>query len=172
MHQRHTPYGKRAIVEIRLPARRPGQPDRFVSVGAMPTPRQNDAVVSLPSVIVEDCGPLLGDYVIRPQRMRRPDKAKGRYIDRLGEVVDGLPPDKVDAKLGPNQRVLREPDDYQVRLARNEVLDALYHGTLLRGRWHVVQRNGQLRTVPTRGKVVRWGSLEDLVQALAQGVPF
>lgn len=172
MHERHSPYGKRAIVEVRIPGKRPGQPARYIAFGRMPTARQNDAVVALPSCTATYCGQLLGEWITRPKRIVRPDKAKGRYLDPVNEIADGLDPDKVKDRLPAYTRVLHEPDEWRLALVREEVRECLATGARLRMRWLVVQREGQLMTIPDKGKVVRWGSLEDLVQALAQGVPF
>lgn len=171
MREDYRQHGKRSAIEVRIPGKKPGDAPRYVALGHMSTARQNDSVLALPSRVVYATGPF-GEHVARQRRPKRADGSRAPIPDNVGEIADGLTPDQVQERLHPNARIVREADEVSLRLVKAEVMEALFYGARLRMRWRVVQEHDQLRTIPDKGKVVRWGSVDDLVQALVQGVPF
>ena len=156
---KHFEGRKRGAFELRIPGR-PGRPDRFVSYGDMSTPLQNNAAQDLatrhPAVTVY-LGPILGEFRVRPKRRRGPT---GRGAPQPVNV-NGLPVVNTDT-----------PDVDDVEWARVDVLRSLETGdwlgidpTLRVAR----SSTGSLMTVPYKGPVTRWASLDDLVLALAMG---
>jgi hypothetical protein len=120
----------------------------------MPTAPVNDAPTrygTAPRVVV-DCG-AAGDYVPRMKREKRADGSRMAYEPKAG-------------------RPLARADLTSEFEARFLVEQALTRGEFVhKGRVHrlVPTATGAVRTIPDKGSILRWASVEDLVQAIATG---
>lgn len=98
-----------------------------------------------------------GDAKPRIQRERRPDGARGRPIAPLPV---------------PGARAVGRAEPLTESAARFDVLQALAFGKPLQMRPGVrvqLTATRRVQTIPERGRVMTWGSVDDLAQAIACG---
>jgi hypothetical protein len=166
MHERQRPHeAQRFAGELVIPAqkRRHGRgirPERAIPYGRLATAPANNLPDDrgAPEALVWDCG-VLGDYKPILRRPKRADGSRGRL--RMPET----PPE--GARLA-----IRRADLETEFAARIAVERALTWGVLeSRGvNWRVsLTLTGAVRTIPDKGKPLKWASVEDLVQAVATG---
>lgn len=160
MHEHRPHEAQRYALELVIPAqkRRHGRgyrPERAIPLGVMATSPANNAE-GAPEAVVYDCG-RLGDYKPIQRRRRLPDGTRSRL--RPQEPPEGA-------------RLAKRADMEAEWQARMVVERAITYGVLElpHGVWRVsLTLTGAIRTIPDKGPVLKWASVEDLVQAIATG---
>lgn len=151
---------QRGAFEVMVPASKPGGKPTYHSLGEMATAPNNDAALDDDVVGAKwiDFGPL-GTVRVQQTRAKLPGGGRGR-----------------PSPLQPGQTRLRTPDNDVVQDLRwainNALLNRCYADQYddLAPHVKVVCTDGVLKTVPDKGMVVRWGSVDDLVRAILAGL--
>lgn len=145
----------RSAFEIRVPGRN-NRPETAIACGRLDTPPSNNAMIDTGQLDrrVVDCG-ILGDAMVRPRRYRRPDGSRGAPVPPLPTVgISALPPTE-DA----------------LRSALNDIKKALKSGQKLALAPTVKvckTPTGAIVTMPDRGAITKYASVDDLAWALAR----
>jgi len=147
--------GERFAMELPIPARKPGQPTRFVGFGAMATAPSNIAAAEFggePARVV-DLG-VLGQYRPRPVREKRPDGSRGPQLPVTRGRALERPPIDVEADA--------------LRLVERALVDGefIHRGRRVRV---LVCPTGAVRTIPDKGAALRWADAATLAAAIACG---